>query len=259
MPSRPFRIGLVTGVGEELDAFGVGFSRNVTDGVVTITRSEPTATTTAPSTSDGPPDQTTAPVWWEAVGICQGIGKVNAAVAATSLLLTHEVDMLAVVGTAGNIGGLPPGPYMLHEAVQADYGARRSGGFVSYRAGTWPIGVPNQEPFRSDMAAALLAQEPSLPTARVATGDLFIEDTGHSKWLFETFGAGLVDMETAAVAQVAETHGVGWLAVKAASDDANSDSADAFQTNLQLAATQAAELLVALLDRLAQRSDTSAP
>jgi nucleoside phosphorylase len=48
-------------------------------------------------------------------------------------------------------------------------------------------------------------------------------------------------METAAVAQVASLLGLPWCAIKAATDEANTDSASDFHVNLAAAARRAAE------------------
>ena len=52
--------------------------------------------------------------------------------------------------------------------------------------------------------------------------------------------AALVDMETAAVAQVAERFGLPWAAIKATTDEANGESAGDFSANLARAARRAA-------------------
>lgn len=59
----------------------------------------------------------------------------------------------------------------------------------------------------------------------VVTGDQVIFSTARKRWLRRTFDALAVDMETAAVAQVAEAHQVPWLAIRAISDAATDDLA----------------------------------
>lgn len=182
------------------------------------------------------------------VACTPGIGKVNAAAAAAVLSVSHQLDLLVVVGTAGKINPqLPPTAFLLPEALHADYGAYRDGGFVHYRAGTLPIGAPKTVPFASKPAMRLLQANPSLASARIASGDSFVEDAERSQSLHEATGADLVDMETAAVAQVAERMSIDWLAVKAVSDDANEDSAASFAQQLTQASGRAARLLEQLL------------
>lgn len=246
---NPTRIGLVTGVKAEQDAFRPDQPRERVDdrrlnglSVYRIDVAEPRPAT----------------VW----ACTAGVGKVNATMAATTLLTHFDLDLLAIIGTAGNIStvgdgpALAVGPYLLVEAVHGDYGAYRGGRFVPYRAGTLPIGEADTSPFRSGPAAEALAADPTLPTARIATGDSFVEDADRSRTLALDSGAALVDMETAAVAQVAERAGVPWLAVKAISDDANADSATDFAQRLAEASREAAELFESVLELAAVASGT---
>jgi|KBSSwiStaDraftv2_1062776.scaffolds.fasta_scaffold11760_7 adenosylhomocysteine nucleosidase len=177
--------------------------------------------------------------------LCAGIGKVAAAVAATTLHAHFSVDLLLVIGTAGKIGDMPGDLFGIVEAVQADYGAQRSGGLVHYTAGTMPIGVAAVEAFR-----AFAAPAPGLTPARIATSDLFIECDIHAGKVRDGVSATLVDMETAAVAQAAGLLGVPWAAIKATTDAADGDSATAFFENLEAAARSAADAARRLIEAL---------
>ena len=171
-----------------------------------------------------------------------GIGKVNAAIAAT-LLAGEGCEILLVIGTAGLIAPRGEQCFWLGEAVQHDYGAERPGGFVRYSAGTIPIGVATVEPFKSMPDPGL-----GLPHARIASGDAFIECPDHARFLAEGLSADLVDMETSAVAQVAARLGLPWAAIKAVTDEANGESAGSFRENLARAAKLAAEAAERLLE-----------
>jgi len=166
---------------------------------------------------------------------CSGVGKVNAATAAALLAHVHDAQLLMVIGTAGKIGAVAGDCFYLHEAVQNDFGARRSDGFAHYRGGSWPIGPADTTPFR-----ALDLSHCPLPRARIATGDAFVECPDHAALMAVQLGAALVDMETAAVAQVAERLGLPWAAIKATTDEANGESAGDFSQNLARAARRAA-------------------
>ncbi|CAN5120705.1 hypothetical protein BH09PSE3_BH09PSE3_20380 [soil metagenome] len=167
-----------------------------------------------------------------------GIGKVNAAVSATVLALRYDVDLLLVVGTAGKLSTIPGDCFVITEAVQGDYGAQRPGEFVHYTAGSWPIGPAEVVHF-----AAVPLPDVGLPNARIVSGDAFVECPEHSAGLRDRLGGDLVDMETAAVAQAAGRLGLPWAAIKATTDDANSESAGDFNANLARAAGLAAAAL----------------
>ena len=222
------RIGIVSGVAEELAAFLPGVPR-------AETRAGPLAigmVEHAGKTIDL---------------LCAGIGKVAAATAA-GVLHRRGAELLLVIGTAGRIGEVDNcdgEAFEIVEAVQADFGAQRAEGLTHYTAGSWPIGPAAVEAFR-----AMPLPPFGLPRARIATSDLFIECGVHGARVRDALGVALVDMETAAVAQAAGLLGVPWAAIKATTDAADDDSAASFVDNLAAAArasAAAAERLVELL------------
>lgn len=167
---------------------------------------------------------------------CCGVGKVNAAIAATMLATVHRAELLMIIGTAGKLSGIAGDCFLIHEAVQGDYGAQRSEGFTHYTAGSWPIGPASVEAFLAHPLPDI-----GLPQARIVTGDAFVECPDHSLRLRDGLGGDLVDMETGALAQVARQLDLPWSAIKATTDEANGTSAGDFQANLLLAARRAAE------------------
>jgi 5'-methylthioadenosine/S-adenosylhomocysteine nucleosidase len=176
---------------------------------------------------------------------CSGIGKVNAAMAATILCEHYHVDLLMVIGTAGKLSDMESDCFHIIEAVQGDYGASRNDGFAHYTAGAWPIGQAHIEPYR-----AATMPDIGLPKVRIVTGDCFVESADHGRRLHRELGGHLIDMETAAVAQAAERLGVPWAAIKATTDNADGDSVGDFQSNLKRAAriaAEAAERMIAAL------------
>lgn len=94
--------------------------------------------------------------------------------------------------------------------------------------------APRVEPY-----TAIADPASGLPHARVASGDAFIECPDHARFLNEGLSADVVEMETAAAAQVAARFGVGWVGIRAISDEANGESVGDFQANLRRAARMA--------------------
>lgn len=173
-----------------------------------------------------------------------GLGKVNAATAATTWSERIRPAALVMTGTCGRLTEIAGSAFWLAEAVQHDYGAAQAGGFVTYPAGDWPMGPPGDRPF-----AAMPDPGLGLPHARIASGDAFLECPERAAQLV-ALGCDLVDMEVAAMAQVAATLGLPWAAVKAPTDAADGDSAGDFHANLHAAATRAARAVEALVARL---------
>jgi nucleoside phosphorylase len=228
MPATPGirRIGIVSGVPEELSAFLPDAPRHsVEAGKLKVQ-----------TVSHGP---------HEIFLLCAGIGKVAAATGATVLHAHFGVELLMVIGTAAKIGELDGNVFNITEAVQGDFGAQRPPGLTHYTAGTLPIGAAQVQAFKALPVTGL-----DLPTARVATSDLFIECSAHASGLADKLGVHLIDMETAAVAQTASILGIPWLAIKATTDSADGESAASFARNLHAAArasAMAAEQAILLL------------
>ncbi len=176
---------------------------------------------------------------------CSGIGKVNAAMAAMMLVEHYHVQLLLVVGTAGKLSDIEDDCFQITEAVQGDYGASRHDRFAHYTAGAWPIGEAHVEPFRAKTMPDI-----GLPKVRIISGDSFVENPDHGRRLYEALGGDIIDMETAAVAQAASRMDVSWAAIKATTDNADSQSSGDFQSNLKRGArvaAAAAERMIAAL------------
>ncbi|QTD54979.1 5'-methylthioadenosine/S-adenosylhomocysteine nucleosidase family protein [Parasphingorhabdus cellanae] len=173
--------------------------------------------------------------------LCPGIGKVHAAAAAMHLYSSFAPDLFLIIGTAGQVSNLEGNCFYLHEALQADYGTLENSkdhhGFTHYNAGAWPMGPSDWAPFSAHPMPGKL----TLPKARIATADMFVKCPDRSTYLRDTLEADLVDMETAALAQMAKLLDVPWAGIKATTDNANGESSGDFQANLAAAAQRAAD------------------
>lgn len=172
---------------------------------------------------------------------CFGIGKVNAAMAA-SFLLTQGCTLLLSGGVAGRLSNRSGDVFWIREAVQHDFGALRPEGLARFRAGSLPFGRPSLRAF-----TAMDDPGMGLPQARIATGDVFVECRDQSLQLADATDADLVDMETAAIAQVADRMGMPWGAIRAISDEADDSGVTNFQKNVARAAANAARQIERLV------------
>jgi adenosylhomocysteine nucleosidase len=194
-----------------------------------------------------------------------GIGKVNAAVTATLLVREFGCRALVFSGVAGGVDpALRVGDVVVaSRLVQHDYGAVVDGALVPYQPGSVPLpGFDRTHGYDLDPAlagrlrAALdgVAFEPS-PTGEeggegrrapalvfgtVVTGDAFVNCEATRLRLAAEFGAAAVEMEGAAVAQVARRFGVPWVVVRCLSDLAGASSHLDFASFLPVAAANAA-------------------
>ncbi len=168
-----------------------------------------------------------------------GVGKTNAAAAASAILATHpSVGCVLNTGVAGGIGGgLRRGDVALgahtvhHDYDQTPDGLRKGQvqGFDSeYFAAD--AGV------LKDMRQALEAEKIDFRVGTIASGDQFIADNTVAARIHTEFDAIACDFESAPIAQVCALYGVPFLAVRAVSDDGGNGAVMSFYEFLHVAA-----------------------
>jgi adenosylhomocysteine nucleosidase len=204
-----------------------------------------------------------------------GIGKVAAAMTATLLLDSFRCRALLVCGVAGGIDPeLMIGDLVVaHRLIQHDYGRLQSDGIMPFRPGVPPFG-PGRKDYGFELPEALVdrirtaldgfdlprlpadltgdnARAPIIRIGTIVSGDQFINDEDARRRLQFEFGAHAVEMEGAAVAQVAEAFGVPAIVIRSLSDLAGSESHLDFGKFVAAVAPTAArvvERLVPVLD-----------
>lgn len=203
-----------------------------------------------------------------------GIGKVSAAHVATLLLDRFGCRGLVLSGVAGGLDpDLGVGDVVIAERlIQHDYGAMVAGDIRHFRPGVPPIGESRHDPvyrlddeLRQTLERALdglalsamppaatggVLRQPSLCFGTVLTGDQFINCEATRRRLFDRFQAQAVEMEGAAVAQIAERFGVPYVVVRSLSDLAGADSHMDIGTFLAAAAGQAATVVRRIIPAL---------
>jgi len=194
-----------------------------------------------------------------------GAGKVNAALAATLLLDHFSPAAVIFTGTAGALDpDLVPGDVVIATAVgHHDFGTTTAAAFV--RGPTRDAGSGQLDPvfFPSDptlLAAARRAAatvkpsrspdgEPgpaaSVREGAIVTGDSFMASPALRDELHRELKASAVEMEGAAVAQVAARFGVPLLVIRSITDRAEAQASGSYARFVDLASRNAAALAVA--------------
>ena len=165
----------------------------------------------------------------ELILVQSGLGKVNAAVVSTLLIEKFECELLLFSGVAGGIDpGIEIGEVIIGESlIQYDYGTLKNRELLPFRPGSIPTGESKNELEYSLDPKIKHKIKVSLPNVRmgiILTGDVFLQCEETQKELFEKYGAQAIDMEGAAVAQVAEQFGIPAIVVRCLSDLAGADS-----------------------------------
>ncbi len=193
-----------------------------------------------------------------------GVGKVNAAMASALAIDRFEPCLLVFSGVAGAVDPtLGIGDIVVAEwVVQHDAGTVDATGFHVYQAGHVPFFNPTDRlgyrPSPDALARArsiapsidlapVLGRVPRLLFGSVATGDQFIQSDDERRRLHDSLAVHAVEMEGAAVAQVAQRLGVDHLVVRAVSDLAGADSPIDFDRFLDDVSVNSARVVRGLL------------
>ena len=196
-----------------------------------------------------------------------GIGKVNAAMVATLALEHFEFRAVLFAGVAGSLDeAVGIGDVIVAESVVPhDTGVFGGEGLDRYQSGHIAFVNPTdrfgftpspdlldrlREPLATLRLMPVLGREPRVVFGTVATGDQFVNDEGVRRSLHADLGAQAVEMEGAAVAQVAEHFGVPCLVVRAASDLAGAESAIDFVQFVDDASANSVRVIRVVLDLL---------
>lgn len=181
----------------------------------------------------------------EIIAVECGIGKVNAAFAATVLILDHQVDYVLNAGLSGAIQHLRKGDVVAGTSyIECDFDLSVFG----YKLGEKPGGARYYAPSEELLNAAKTID--GVGTARLGTGDFFLADPVKKDEYKETFDIEAFDMETASIAAVCERLETPFLSVRKISDDADDSATGSYRELNDLAEKALSEVLLALVKAL---------
>lgn len=179
-----------------------------------------------------------------------GIGKVNAAVSATLLMVTFEPSVVINIGSAG---GFDP-ELEVGDVIISDEVVHHDADVTAFG---YPLGQLPSMPatFKADAGLIELAQsavsqvgQVKAKVGLVGTGDVFMCDAGRVAQARAQFPAlKAVEMEAAAVAQVCHKFNVPFVVVRSLSDVADKESPASFEEYLCVAAKNSSLMIRAML------------
>lgn len=164
----------------------------------------------------------------EAVVVKSGVGKVNMAVCTQLLIDLYEVDILINTGIAGglykeiNVGDI----VVSSDAVQHDVDVTTRGfkpGEIPFMK-NWIFKADQELAAMAKKACDIVNPEIACHIGRVLTGDQFISDNKWRQDLIDKFQGYCVEMEGAAMAQVASLNKIPFIIIRAISDKADEEA-----------------------------------
>lgn len=201
----------------------------------------------------------------QAIALAQsGIGKVNAAAAATLLLSAFSATRLIFSGVAGGLNPrLGVGAVLLGARLAIhDYGVISDGRFTPTASGVIPIGAPTLtelDPVAPEVAAVLERLKAAVrdrldapvTLGAITTADYFLNCAQTRDDLHARLGADAIDMESGAVAQIAAEWDRPLYVIRTLSDLAGGDSHIDYPRLAAMAARNSALCVEELLGLLA--------
>ena len=179
-----------------------------------------------------------------------GVGKVNAAMCAQTMILKYAPELVINSGVAGSLSGrLDIGDIAVGTCV------------VEHDFDTTAVGDPpaffletNGEPFPCDpnvttgILRACEAEGVRAVPAKLASGDQFISDAETKARLVRLFGAEACEMEAGAIAHVCFSNSVKCAVIRAISDSTDGEHQVEFYKFLPVAADNSARVLMRYLE-----------
>lgn len=176
-----------------------------------------------------------------AAAVCSGVCKVNAAIAAQTLIDEAGAEVILSAGTAG---GISPEAELFdtvvaQRAAYHDVAEEILTQLHPHLPSAW---------FPGDGALLALARRYSqgakhpIRFGGIVTGERFVTGERRTR-LYQKFGALAADMETAAIAHVCFVRRVPFLSVRTISDTLEADGAESFAANCARASEIAAEVV----------------
>ena len=180
-----------------------------------------------------------------------GVGKVNAARTTQIMVDNFKVDYIINLGSAGavnnklNIGDI----VIAKHVVQHDFDITAFGHSKGYITGIGNSILCDREKVEEmeKKLANVKEMKYNVKIGVVATGDIFCTEVVMKDKIRTKFNADVVDMECAAIGQVAFLNGIPFMAIRGVSDSPNGENASTFDENLNLASQRCAEILEVFL------------
>lgn len=179
-----------------------------------------------------------------------GVGKVNAAVTAQTMILRYNVNSLINIGVAGGLDkSLKIGDVVIADRVaEHDMDTTALGDEPGFITGLDKVYMECDKKLVNKIQAATKELGIHSITGTIVSGDQFVSRDDQRKKLTEIFGGAAAEMEGASIGHVCTMGNVPFCVLRAISDGANSDSHMDFPAFCEMAAKNSIEIIRRMLE-----------
>ncbi|MDD6021452.1 MAG: 5'-methylthioadenosine/S-adenosylhomocysteine nucleosidase [Acutalibacteraceae bacterium] len=180
------------------------------------------------------------------VAVKSGVGKVNAASAASFLISDDKADIVMNAGLSGAVSKCRREDIVIGTSyVECDFDMTA----IDYKLGEKPDG--QRYIYEADPLLLKLAEKDgSLKTGKLGTGDVFLTSREKKELFKKEFGVNAFDMESAAIASVCDKCDVPFLSVRKISDDADDAAAETYREMNKRQEACLTQVLAEIIDSL---------
>ena len=168
-----------------------------------------------------------------------GIGKVYAT-RAFYLLITNGCDKILTLGTCASLSNDPIGT-IIHPTHYYEFDMNATG--LKFDIGITPFDKTEREFIPKDW----IKMKSKVIRDGLMSGDIFIHHQKHREFLIKEFQCAFVDMESGAIAKVAEKDSIPYSSIKIVSDNAQGEAGNNWDENVIKLSDKLNELLMELL------------
>lgn len=174
-----------------------------------------------------------------------GVGKVNAAICAQTMILKYHPDEIICLGIAGSLSNDVKCMDVIvsKDTVQYDIDLTTFGDEKGFVQGPDRVRFPSAEYLVDGLVDIVKQDGLSYHVGTMATGDTFIADVRLSREVSDVFDAIACDMESGSIGHVCYINGIPYVAVKTISDDASIDGCADYLLLKKIAAKRSIQII----------------
>lgn len=188
----------------------------------------------------------------EAVVAQAGVGKVNAAVTAQTMILEYGVSAVINIGVAGGLApSLRIGDVVIADkVVEHDMDTTAVGDEPGFITGINKVYMDCDKTVTETVTKCAKELGLNCIIGTVASGDIFVSNNTERERIIRLFDAAAAEMEGASIGHVCTMNKVPFSVIRAMSDCANDDSKVDFPTFAAKAAETSIEIIKLYMDKI---------